>query len=129
MTEKKVARHIEPFTNEFGDVIQPGEDIYAITMCTKNTYVTKGKYLGVIKRAGWRGQEQLAVQVEVDAKRAAYRYKDTKETTTWHEYYYNGGPNGREVELYSVPYKRVSTLQLNRIVPAKISTDQLAAAI
>lgn len=125
MSEKKVVRHIEPFTNEFGDVIQPGEAVYAVTMCTSRTHITKGEYLGVIKREGRRGQVQLVVQVEVDAKRTAYRYKDTKEDTTWIEYYYNGRPNGREVEIYSVPCKRVSTLQLNRIVPAKISADQL----
>jgi hypothetical protein len=128
MTEKAV-RHIEPFTNQFGDVIQPGEAVYSITMCTKTTSVKKAEYLGVIKRAGWGGREELAVQVLVDAQKTAWRWKDTKEDTSWDVYWRQKNSTGREVEPYNIPYKRVSTLQLNRIVPAKISADQLAAVI
>lgn len=128
MTEK-VVRHIEPFTNEFGDVIQPGEAVYAITMCTSRTHVTKGEYLGVIKRAGWRGDVEPYVQVRVNTQRTAWRWKDTKENTTWNEYYKQLHGVGRDVETYQVPCTRISTLQLNRIVPAKINADQLAAAI
>jgi hypothetical protein len=123
MTEKAV-RHIEPFTNQFGDVIQPGDAVYSITMCTKNTYVAKGEYLGVIKSLGWGGRETTRVQVLVDAQKTAWRWRDTKEDTTWLAYYsQRGEPNARMVEAYNVPYKRVSTLQLNRILPAKVSTD------
>jgi hypothetical protein len=129
MTEKAV-RHIEPFTNQFGDVIQPGEEVYSITMSYKTTSVKKGEYLGVIKRAGWGGREEVAVQVLVDAQKTAWRWRDTKEDTTWLAYYSQSGePNARMVEAYNIPYKRVSTLQLNRILPAKVSADQLAAAI
>jgi hypothetical protein len=119
MSEKAI-RHIEPFTNQFGDVIQPGDAVYSITMCTKNTHIAKGEYLGVIKREGWRGKEELSVQVLVDAEKTAWRWKDTKEDTTWFAYYSQSRElNSRDVEAYGVPYKRVSTLQLNRIVPAK----------
>ncbi len=117
---KTTVRHIEPFTNDFGDVIQPGEAVYSITMCTKTTSVKKGEYLGVIKRTGWRGKEELSVQVLVDASRTSWRWKDTKEHTSWFAYYSQcKEPNARQVEAYSVPYKRVSTLHLNRIVPAR----------
>ena len=129
MTEKAV-RHIEPFTNQFGDIIQPGEEVYSITMSYKTTSVKKGEYLGVIKRAGWGGREEIAVQVLVDAQKTAWRWRDTKEDTTWLAYYsQRNQPDARMVEAYNIPYKRVSTLQLNRILPAKVSTDQLAAAI
>jgi hypothetical protein len=129
MSEKPV-RHIEPFTNQFGDVIQPGDAVYSITMCTKTTSVKKAEYLGVIKREGWRGEEQLAVQVLVDADKTVWRWADTKEDTSWDVYYRQcNKPNSRQIEAYSVPYKRVSTLQLNRIVPVRVSADQLAAAI
>ena len=130
MTEKAV-RHIEPFTNQFGDVIQPGETVYSITMSYKTTRVSKGEYLGVIKRiSSWGGREEVAVQVLVDAQKTAWRWRDTKEDTTWLAYYsQRGQPDARMVEAYNIPCKRVSTLQLNRILPAKVSTDQLAAAI
>lgn len=129
MSEKPV-RHIEPFTNDFGDVIQPGEAVYSITMCTKTTSVKKAEYLGVIKRVGWRGQEHLSVQVLVDSTKTTWRWTDTKEDTSWFAYYsQRHEPNARQIEAYSVPYKRVSTLQRNRIVPARISADQLAAVI
>lgn len=129
MSEKPV-RHIEPFTNTFGDVIQPGESVYSITMCTDRTHVTKGEYLGVLKRPGWGGRVETKVQVLVDANKTAWRWKDTKEDTTWLTYYsQRSEPNARQVEAYSVLYKRVSTLNLNRIVPARISADQLAVAI
>lgn len=128
-SNEKPVRHIEPFTNEFGDVIQPGDAVYVITRCTGQTSVKKGEYLGVIKRTGWRGATELAVQVRVDAKKMAWRYTDTGENTTWTEYYYNGRKSDRKVEMYYVPYKRVSTLQLNRIVPGKVSAEKLAEAI
>ena len=129
MTTKTV-RHIEPFTNEFGDVIQPGDTVYSITRCTGSTHVSKGKYLGVIKRYDyWRKGEAPYVQVEVDAKKAAYRWKDTKEDTTWNEYWKQRSTTGRGIEIYYVPYKRVSTLQLNRIVPGGVTADKLAESI
>lgn len=126
---KTTVRHIEPFTNDFGDVIQPGEAVYSITMCTKTTSVKKGEYLGVIKRVGWRGKEELSVQVLVDANQTKCRFKDTGQDTTWTNWYYNERQSGREIEYYTIPYKRVSTLQRNRIVPARISADQLASVI
>jgi hypothetical protein len=99
-------------------------------MCTKTTSVKKAEYLGVIKREDWRGKEQLAVQVLVDADKTVWRWADTKEDTSWDVYYRQCNKlNSRQIEAYSVPYKRVSTLQLNRIVPAKISAEKLAAAI
>jgi hypothetical protein len=130
MTEK-VVRHIEPFVNQFGDTINPGDAVYAITVCTQRTHVAKGNYLGVIKRAGWRGNEERYVQVLVDAKRTEMRWADTDEPTNWNQYWNSGTTNDtrRAVKYVPVPYKRVSTLQLNRIVPAGISADALAASI
>jgi hypothetical protein len=126
MTEK-VQRYAEPFVNSFGDVIQPGDEVYAVTVSTSRTAVSKGKYIGVTKSSGWRGEEVKRVQLEVEAKRSYWYFKDTGERTTWNEYYYK--QKDRDVGMGYEPYKRITTLQLNRIMPVGISADRLAESI
>jgi hypothetical protein len=126
MTEK-VQRYVEPFTNQFGDFIKPGDMVYAVTVSTSRTAISKGKYLGVTKSSGWRGEEVKRVQLEVDTKKSYWYFTDTGERTTWNEYYNN--QKDRDVALGYEPCKRITTLQLNRIMPISISTDRLAASI
>jgi hypothetical protein len=126
MTEK-VQRYAEPFVNSFGDVIQPGDEVYAVTVSTSRTAVSKGKYIGVTKSSGWRGEEVKRVQLEVDAKRSFWVYKDTGERVDYYVWYKSD--RSRDVTIDYEPYKRITTLQLNRIMPVGISADKLAESI
>lgn len=70
--------NVVSFINEFGDVIQPGEDVLIVTMCTKTTHVSKGRYLGS------RGESNnINVVVEVDKSRRIRRSLDGEEYN-WH---------------------------------------------
>ena len=66
----KIERTVEPWTNKEGDVIQPGDKVFAFTRCTGYLYIHVGTYLGVRKNTGYLGNRvQVAVQAE---KRVAY---------------------------------------------------------
>lgn len=63
-------REVVPFTNDFGQVINPGDEVVVVTTCTGNTNTQKGKYVGM------RGK---SVQAEVPSNSWAYFVKGTDE--------------------------------------------------
>lgn len=65
-----IKREAIPFTNDFGQVINPGDDVVVVTTRTGNTNTQKGKYVGM------RGK---SVQAEVPSSSYAYFVKGTDE--------------------------------------------------
>lgn len=65
-----IKREVIPFTNSFGQVINPGDDVAVVTTCTGNTCIAKGKYVGM------RGKY---VQAEVPSSSYAYFVKGSDE--------------------------------------------------
>lgn len=128
----KRERKILPFTNNFGDVIQPGDTVYAITTCSHRTYVGKAEYIGYIERSeyNWRTKEtQLSpfVQIKVPTTRTKYFDKLKNKPYDWVDYtreYFD-----QNVERIEEPCFRISTLNYNNIIPCNASIDRLAEAV
>ena len=132
MSEKR-ERIIKPFTNSFGQVIEPGTPVFVVTTCTKRTNITKGEYVGYIERDSYVwDQEQKTyvskvepfVQARVEYDKAYYVYKDTEERVNWKTYASN-----RDCEWRSEKAHRITTLQYNRILRADSSLEDMAAVV
>ena len=93
-------REVSPFTNDFGQVINPGDEVVVVTTCTGNTNTQKGKYVGM------RGK---SVQAEVEYMKYEWYNKETNEIGS----YYKIPTEQRAIRR--VPAKRITTLQYNRI--------------
>ena len=114
-------RNSVPFTNSFGQVINPGDEVVVVTHCTGSTNITKGKYLGM------RGE---SVQAEVPDRKWTWFVKgtDDRAPANFHGELYKSGlyyntPEWKALrdKLYD-PYEyrraggtRITTLIENRI--------------
>lgn len=124
----KPVRKTLPFTNKFGDTIQPGDKVYSITTCTHRTCITEGEYVGYIER-GYRNQGEPIpyVQVKVPAVRTVYFDKLKNATFKWADYtrdYFKEHVVRSEEKIF-----RISTLNYNNIIPRTSSTEKLAKAV
>lgn len=63
-------REAVPFTNDFGQVINPGDEVVVVTTCTGSTNTQRGKYVGMSGKH---------VQAEVPSSSWAYYIKGTNE--------------------------------------------------
>jgi hypothetical protein len=128
----KPVRKTLPFTNKFGDTIQPGDMVYSITTCTHRTCITEGEYVGYIERSGYdyktRESKNIPyVQVKVPAVRTVYFDKLKNATFKWADYtrdYFNEHVVRSEEKIF-----RISTLNYNNIIPRSSSTEKLAKAV
>jgi len=89
-----------PFTNASGQVINPGDDVLVVTVCTGSVYTYTGKYLGM------RGKSVQAL-VEDDS----YTWVDSR--TGQAGSYYNIPSEFRKYQKSK--RNRISTLQRNRV--------------
>jgi hypothetical protein len=129
----KKERKMLPFTNNFGDVINPGDSVYVITTCTHRTHVAKGEYVGYLERLGydWKTKKSTtvpAVQVKTPYTKTVYWDKRTDKPFKWSDYT-TSEVFKEHVETRNEPAFRISTLNYNRIVPAGVSADRLMAAV
>lgn len=93
-------RNVVPFTNDFGQVINPGDEVVVVTTCTGSTNTAKGVYVGMHGKS---------VQAEVEYTKFEWYNKETDKAGSYYHI-----PS----ELRShrrVPSKRITTLQQNRI--------------
>ena len=93
-------RDIVPFTNDFGQVINPGDDVVVVTTCTGSTNTSKGTYVGM------RGK---SVQAEVEYTKYEWYNKETDEAGSYYKI-----PSELRA-MRRVPAKRITTLCYNRI--------------
>lgn len=121
----KLTRIEAPIKGALGNEVKPGDTVMVVTTGWGNTYCNRGKYLGYVEGKGYYKQR---AQVEVEEKSYKRLWNDTNQEFTY------GGE--REKALYSdyatyskklqelthvitVPYKRIATLNLNRIATLK----------
>ena len=133
MSEKR-ERIIKPFTNSFGQVIEPGTPVFVVTVCTGRTSITKGEYVGYIERGVDRFNRETReletikepfVQARVEYNLTKIVYKDTGERVNWSTFV----RGARETECVTEKAHRITTLQYNRILRADSSLEEMAAAI
>lgn len=134
MSEKRV-RVIKPFTNKFGQVIEPGMPVFIVTTCTGQTNITKGEYVGYIERdvIGYSTEQKTYVsalapfvQARVEYDATKYVYEDTGERVDWKTYRTNGP---RKTVWVTEKSHRITTLFYNRILRADSSLEEMAAAV
>ena len=95
-----MAREAIPFTNDFGQTINPGDEVIVITTCTKSTNTRKGKYVGMSGKS---------VQAEVEYTKFEWYNKETGEAGSYYKIPLEQRSHRR------VPAKRITTLNYNRI--------------
>ena len=122
----KTKRIVAPFTNEHG-TFNPGDEVIAITVCTKRVNVERVEYVGYIERNDydWRTKQYEPMhyaQVRRPTTQYTSFWKGTDVKAVW--------PYGdREVEYRNVKKYIITTLQYNRIIPANVSVNELIERI
>lgn len=109
------------FTNEFGQVIQPGQACIIVAKGYSGGISTyKGRYLGVRTYSGWyRSQEpKYQVVAEVEDKKGGYIHPTTGEVHTYDQMC-KLRAEGIECKYGYVPVKRITNLWLNLIYPSE----------
>jgi hypothetical protein len=119
----KAVRIEAPIEGALGNTVNVGDTVMVVTTGWSTT-VTKGKYLGYIEGSGYY---KVRAQVEVQERTYERLWNDTKQPVNysdkrWEELtkspdYYTAYQ--KETHVVTVPYKRVTTLNLNRIATIK----------
>ena len=109
-----------PFTNDKGQVIQPGQSCIVVTKGYGggvNTY--KGRYLGVRTSKDWRGNDQHQVVAEVVAKKGGYIHPETDQLMSYDaKKAYEAAHPGVSLSYDLRPVVRITNLYLNMIYPS-----------
>lgn len=131
----KIERTVEPWTNKEGQVIQPGDKVFAFTRCTGYLRIRIGTYLGVRKNTGYQG---IRVQVAIQDEKSVAYLKDSDVPYNW-EPYYKGKVSSLCIPLAYIypndlvyrtePYTRITTLLENRIYPFEGMTAEKLASL
>lgn len=129
----KSKRIVAPFVNDFGQVIQPNDPVFAVTTCTHRVSINKVKYIGFVEREtyNWRDSKyemQKFAQISAPATRHVYYKKGTTEPFQWSTYV-QGVPGDQQYDRVEEQFEQISTLQYNRILPITASLDQMAEAL
>ena len=125
----KSKRVVAPFTNQFGQTLNPGESCIAITTCTGRTSISRVEYVGYIERNSYNYQTRSYeptkyVQIRRPAKvyKGAF-YEGTDEKARWP---YDAN---RKVDYRYEDSKIITTLQYNNVLADKTSVDDLIKAV
>jgi len=108
-----------PFTNEFGQVIQPGQACIIVAKGYSGSISTyKGRYLGVRTYTTYwqKDKPQYQVVAEVEDKKGGYVHPTTGEVHTYAQMR-KLQAEGIECKYGYVPNKRITNLWLNLIYP------------
>jgi hypothetical protein len=129
----KSKRIVAPFINDFGQVIQPNEQVFAVTTCTHRTHVFEAKYVGYVERQDYNWKEKKHemkkfAQISTPSSRHVYYKKGTTELFQWGSYV-NGMPGDQQYDRVEVPFDQISTLQYNRILSKNSSLHELASVV
>ena len=103
-----------PFTNEFGQVIQPGQSCVIVAKGRSGGISTyRGRYLGVRRyEVSWRKEPQYNVVAEVTEEVNGYFDPDTGKKLSWTQGY------ERKLEREKRTVTRITNLYLNLIYPS-----------
>lgn len=122
----KIERTVEPWTNKEGQVIQPGDKVFAFTRCTGYLHIHVGTYLGVRKNTGYQG---IRVQVAVQAEKSVAYIKGRDVPYDWGPYYRGKVSYPNDLVYRTEPYTRITTLLENRIYPFEGMTAEKLASL
>jgi hypothetical protein len=104
-----------PFTNEKGHVINPGDPVVYVTMCTRRVHVSTGTFVGVRKTESWRGRIKTSVVLDANKTKSVPIDGEGNEcgyTDAWRK-------NGYKSK--NVPYIGRVSLQRNRVYPLNVT--------
>lgn len=129
----KTKRIVAPFINDFGQVIQPGDSVFAVTTCTHRTNVFEAKYVGYVERQSydWKEKKHTMMkyaQISTPSTKHVYYKKGTTEPFNWSTFMH-GTPGEEQFDRAEVQFEYISTLQYNRILAKDSSLSQLASAV
>lgn len=125
----KSNRVVAPYTNKFGQTINPGDSCIAITTCTGRTSIDRVEYVGYIERKvyNWRTKEYTPSQfVQIRRPAKVYKgafYEGTDERARW------PFDQSRKVEYRYEDSKIITTLQCNNVIADTSTVDQLMKAV
>lgn len=128
----KRERKVLPYTNRFGDVINPGDKVYSITTCSHRTHISEGEYVGYVERDSpdykTRSYKPMPyVQVRVPAQITYWFDKLKNRKYSWVNH--NSQYFQENVESRTTYTTRITTLQLNNIIPRNAPVERLAEAV
>jgi len=129
----KSKRIVAPFINDFGQVIQPNEQVFAVTTCTGRVAVKEVKYVGYVERQDYNWNEKKHemkkfAQISTPSTRHVYYKKGTTELFQWGSYV-NGMPGDQQYDRVEESYDHISTLQYNRVLSKNSSLHELASVV
>ena len=85
------------FTNKIKQVINPGDEIIAVTKAWGDAHVNVGRYLGLRRQKGWGDRERITVVVEYDKIKTKLVHNVTGAEWDW-----NYNPPGFLIPVYPV---------------------------
>lgn len=111
-----------PFTNEFGQVIQPGQSCVVVAKGRSGGISRyKGRYLGVRTTKDWRGPKQQVV-AEVTASKGGYIHPETDQPLSYDaKLKYEAEHPGTKLSYGMRPCTRIANLWLNLIYPSEFA--------
>ena len=104
---KKPKRVVGPFTTEWGNTIQPGQKVFAITTCSHQTCVMEVEYVGYVERDSLRSDSDMK-----EFYKSKRQYVQVRRACHW----------TRDTTI-------ISTLVYNRIIPVESSAVDLIKLI
>ena len=130
----KSKRIVAPFINDFGQVIQPNEEVFAVTTCTGRVAVKEAKYVGYVERETYNWKEKKHetmkfAQISTPSAKPVYYKKGTEQLFNWSSDYIQGVPGDQQFDRVEVSFDQISTLQYNRVLSKNSSLHQLASVV
>ena len=113
----KLVRIEAPIKGIFGETVNVGDEVMAMTTGRGNAYLNKGKYLGYVEGTGYY---KTRAQVAIETKRFV-RLKPDGTEFNWSKDYHSDtwGEVSKTLTSKQIPYTRIATLNLNRIATLK----------
>jgi hypothetical protein len=115
----KLVRIEAPIKGVFGETVNVGDEVAVMTTGWGNAYLSKGKYLGYIEGNDYyyKRRAQIAIEttriVQLKPDGTEFNWNKDYSSATWEEV-------SKTLVLKEIPYTRITTLKLNRIVTLKV---------
>lgn len=129
----KVNRIVAPFINDFGQVIQPNEQVIVVTTCTGQTRMKEAEYIGYVERQAFDWQERKHVmkkfaQIRTPYEKISYVHTGTDKPFNWSTFQH-GVPREQQYDTVKTPATFVSTLHYNRVLARNSTVSEIAKAV
>lgn len=120
----KIVRTVEPWTNDEGQVIQPGDSVFAFRTHQGRLSISLGVYLGYIET--W----EKKVQVSIEKKKGVVYLPGSDVEFNWLKYRKTNTSYPMNLERRLKTVRKVSTLNYNRIyLHEGMTAEKLASLV